>query len=176
VLYMVELDFADPAQSSEWNAWYSTHLVKLLDMPGFRTAQRFRAVTPCDSPFLALYQVDSPAVFTSPEYLARGGPRSPGSWAKLMINWHRNLFAGVDSAPDLGVHQQLVVVDRESADSPPLPEGLRCLESVGLDRSVVERGIAVCDPESARRLWSIAGTTHTRIFEPMGAKLQTPAG
>src|SRR5262245_32694132 len=41
MLYMVELDFIQPARLRAWDAWYMHHLEVLLTVPGFHSAQRF---------------------------------------------------------------------------------------------------------------------------------------
>ncbi len=90
--YMVEMDVSDRQREREWNAWYATHVMKLLRMPGFRGAQRFMAERPTVSPYLAVCEIDSPDVLISPAYRSGGGPRSPGNWIAIMVDWHRNLF------------------------------------------------------------------------------------
>ena len=56
MLYMAECRFTDPAQEEAWNAWYGgPRLDELLSVPGFLTSQRFKAVTPADSPYLAIH-------------------------------------------------------------------------------------------------------------------------
>src|SRR5665647_360492 len=58
---------------ADWNAWYETFLVKLVSVPGFKTAQRFQGQSPYSSPYLALYSVTSRAVFDSQPYRDIGG-------------------------------------------------------------------------------------------------------
>src|SRR5689334_21967370 len=58
MLYMVEMDFRNPAREADWHIWYLQHIAKLIrTVPGFRASQRFRAITPSASPWLAMHDV-----------------------------------------------------------------------------------------------------------------------
>ena len=74
MIYMVEMDMKLGDREAEWHAWYLAHIRVLLTVPGFRASQRFQSLLPCPAPYLALHQVDSGAIFESPEYRSRGGP------------------------------------------------------------------------------------------------------
>ena len=88
MLYMVEMDFRNPAREADWHVWYLGHVAKLIrNVPGFRASQRFRAITPTPSPWLAMHDVASGAVFDSAEYRANGGPASTGEWQTEHANW-----------------------------------------------------------------------------------------
>ena len=60
-----------PAMEEEFNAWYDEeHLPERLAIPGFRSARRWVAdCAPGEGKYLATYELDSPAVLDSPEYL-----------------------------------------------------------------------------------------------------------
>lgn len=70
-----------PAMEEEFNAWYDTeHLAERMAIPGFRSAQRWVAdVAPGEGKYLATYELASPKVLTSREYLARFENQSPWS-------------------------------------------------------------------------------------------------
>jgi hypothetical protein len=82
-LLVVRVDVR-PEDEDELNRWYDTeHVPERLALPGFRAATRYRSA---ERPgrYLALYELDDPAVATSPGYMAR--PPSP--WASdLMARW-----------------------------------------------------------------------------------------
>ena len=61
-----------PAMEEEFNAWYDEeHLPEQLSIRGFRSARRWVAqVKPGDGKYLATYELDSPDVLSSPEYLS----------------------------------------------------------------------------------------------------------
>ena len=140
MIYMVEMALVATDRRVEWDAWYLSHMHKLLSIPGIRATQRFESLSECASPFVALHQVDSPDVFTSEAYRSKAGPGGTGEWQHLMNNWYRNVFDGVAETPDVPLEGALVVVE-DGADAGILP--LRWMHSVGLDRSSERRGIGV---------------------------------
>jgi hypothetical protein len=175
MIYMVEMALLDLPRRAEWDAWYVAHQHRLLSIPGFRASQRFEAIHAAASPFVALHEVDSPEVFTSPAYRARAGPGNTGEWQARMGNWHRNLFS-CEHTPDVGPDTRLVVV--EDGAGPALPDGaaVTWMETVGLDRSVRRRGLAGLPPATADPL---AGAPGLRVLRPLGPRLQaslTPRG
>ena len=99
-----------PAEmEEEFNAWYDTeHLPERLAIPGFRSARRW--VNPQAGPgtgkYLATYELDSPQVFETPEYLAHVGDNFT-PWSKrclsrcvLFRRWACAQFLPGDAAPD----------------------------------------------------------------------------
>jgi hypothetical protein len=91
LLYAVRSRFiGTEAAEAEWNRWYHGHLEVLMGVNGFRAAQRFRtAASPDERPYLALYELESADVFTSPEYLKVWGF---SNWRDQIDNWTRDLF------------------------------------------------------------------------------------
>ena len=167
---MVEMALLDTARRAEWDAWYVAHQHRLLSIPGFRASQRFEAIHAAESPFVALHEVDSAEIFTGPTYRAQAGPSNTGEWQARMGHWHRNLFTGMDHTPDVALDARLVVVEDGAA-----VEGLpvRWMESVGLDRSVKRRGLAVAPPATADRL---VGGQGIRVLKPIGPRLRGASG
>jgi hypothetical protein len=165
MIYMVELD---TARRAEWDAWYVAHQHRLLSIPGFRASQRFEAIHVVESPFVALHEVDSPELFASPFYRAKGGPNNTGEWQAKMGRWHRNLF-GADHTPDVPMDARLVVVEDGCGQALPDPMSVRWMEAVGLDRSVPGRGLTVITPATADQL---VGTPGIRVLKPIGARLR----
>jgi hypothetical protein len=170
MIYMVEMDFPHPERLTEWHEWYLAHIRVLLTVPGFRASQRFQAITPTPSPWLALHEVESPALFDSPEYRARGGPASTGEWRHLQTNWHRNLLDGIDATQEVPSDRFLVVL-RDARDAGfPVDAPISWLRGVGLDGTVGECGIAiVSDPaplvEVARH------DERVRVYRPISEKI-----
>lgn len=61
------------AIADDYERWYMTeHIPERLAVPGFQTARRYEAID-ADRRFFTFYEVDSPDVLTSPDYLARLG-------------------------------------------------------------------------------------------------------
>src|SRR5207237_5133742 len=107
MIYMGEMALLDTASRAEWEAWYVAHQHTLLSIPGIHASQRFETIHKADSPFVALHEVDSPEIFTSPGYSAKAGPTNTGEWQAKMNNWHRNVFDGVEHTPDVPTHSPL---------------------------------------------------------------------
>src|SRR5262249_52918691 len=138
----------------EWDSWYRGHLAAMAAVPGVLSAQRFRALDPGVPPSLALYTVTSAAVFDDPVYLrTRGmGPWRGGGGG---TPHRRNLFAGLETAPEVEEGQVLLVADRAA---PAPADGVTWLAAAGLDRSTPYRGVTVLPgAAAARRLAATLG-------------------
>ena len=170
MIYMVEMRLLDTERRAEWDAWYVAHQHRLLSIPGIRASQRFEAIHAADSPVVALHEVVSLDVFTSPPYRAQAGPGTTGEWQTRMDNWHRNVFAGLDQTPEVPLEARLVVAE-DGADLPAAAP-VQWMRAVALDRSVPRRGLAVMPPATAD---SLAGRSGIRVLRPIGARLR-PAG
>ena len=167
MIYMVEMALLATERRAEWDAWYVAHQHRLLSIPGFRASQRFECVHQAESPFVALHEVESGDIFTSPIYQAKAGPNNTGEWQAKMNNWHRNLFA-LDHSPDVPMDARLMVVETDGGSAVPAGVPVTWMEAVGLDRSVQRRGLAVMPPATADRLVSTPGI---RVLKPIGARL-----
>ena len=174
MIYMVEMDFPHPERLPEWHAWYLAHIRVLLSVPGFRASQRFEAVLPAPAPYLALHEVSGPEMFESVAYRDRGGPASTGEWRELQTNWRRNLLKGVDATPDVPADCHLLLLD--GARDVMVPAGIDViwLQGIGLDRTIVECGLAVVkDPapvlDAARR------DPRIRLYRPISEKIRAAA-
>jgi hypothetical protein len=170
MIYMVEMEFRNPAREADWHVWYLDHVTKLIrNVPGFRASQRFRAITPTPSPWLAMHDVVSGDVFESAEYRANGGPASTGEWQKEHTNWYRNLFAGVDHTPEVPAEAHLLMLEAGAQAPTPYAETVTWLQSAGLDRTAGSRGIAVVPP--GRLTARLFGLTGVRIFKPISPRI-----
>lgn len=146
--YMVEMDYphATAAQRETFDAYYWRHIDMLLDIPGFLTAQRFYCADTFLAPFLAVYRLAGAEVLTSEAYTSKAGRMSVHEGFRAYISdWDRNLLQGSsdNDGPNLvtTVGDRLVMIDRLTADAPPLPVGAAPLEIIGLDRTIAQRGI-----------------------------------
>jgi hypothetical protein len=165
MIYMVEMALIDVTRRAEWDAWYLSHMKKLISIPGIEATQRFESLTPHDSPFVALHQVTGPDVFTSVAYRAKAGPGGTGEWRERMNNWHRNLLSGVDETPDVPMDGALVIVEADT--NVPIP--VQWTESMGLDRSVERRGIAIVASRAAAE--TLLGHVGVRVCKPLTPRL-----
>ena len=171
MIYMVEMDMRLDDREAEWHAWYLAHIKVSLTVPGFRASQRFQSVLPAPAPYLALHQVDSGAIFDSPEYRTRGGPGSTGEWRARHLNWRRNLLDGLAAPPDVPASAHLLRL--EGARDVALPTGIAVAwtKVAGLDRDAQEFGLAViADP--APLLDLARGDERVRLYRPISEKLR----
>src|SRR5712691_8228194 len=149
MIFTSESGLTDARRVAEWDEWYRGHLAAMVAVPGVASAQRFRALDDGPPPSLAMYTVTSPAVFDSKIYLRT---RGMGPFVALVDRrlHRRNLFEGLDAAPEVPIGSILLVADRAVAD--PAAEGIVWLRAVAIDRSTPYRGIAVFpDLASARQ-------------------------
>jgi hypothetical protein len=175
MIYMVEMDMKLGDREAEWHAWYLAHIRVLLTVPGFRASQRFQSLLPTPTPYLALHQVDSAAIFDSPEYRSRGGPGSTGEWRALHLNWRRNFLEGLHETPD--VAQGATLPRLENARDVTLPAGIAVswTKVAGLDRDAAEFGLAVIgDPAPAMGL--AKADPRVRLYRPISEKLWEEPG
>jgi hypothetical protein len=98
LLFMTDVD---PALEDEFNRWYEEeHLPERRAMPGFLSARRFRAIEGGPK-YLALYDLESPAVLQSPPYLRiSGANKSPWTlrMESMFTNARRNVYVAMPSA------------------------------------------------------------------------------
>ena len=137
----------------------------MVTVGGIGSAQRFKTESPGYSPSLAMYSIASADVFADQYYQRVRGMRE---WLPLIDtrHYHRNLFSGLETAPDVPDDRALVVIDRPyPAELPGLP--LTWLETVGLDQSTPHRGIAVVPGADAE---AIAGPG-VGVYWPVTARI-----
>lgn len=173
MIYMVDHVFADAPTEPEWHAWYSAYLRKLVAVPGIHSAQRFKAIGCAPSRYLAMYTVESAAVFTSDAYKQMGGGGSQSArFHSAYRLWTRNLFVAARAndpqeaasirAPAVDVGEQVVVFDRsECVVSSDVEAQATWLEAVGLHMTTKFRAFSIVSRESAAQA-SASGF----IYEP----------
>jgi hypothetical protein len=143
-IYMVQHVFSRPDWEEEWNAWYGANLEVLLRVPGFRTGQRFKATGGSPPRYMAVYTVDSPDVFDSRAYIeAGGGGTNSVRFRPAYEIWIRNLFEGIERAPNVRSDEYLVSVDSGTGDDKVPGVTLTWLRSTGFHKSTPFRGIGV---------------------------------
>lgn len=109
MIYTVECSFAEPTREDEWNEFYSEFkLPALISVTGFRTSQRFKAISTGCPVYLAVHTVDGLEVLNGDEYTEKGGG-SFARWQPDITDWHRNLYDGLGRAPDVAVGEYLVL-------------------------------------------------------------------
>ena len=151
MIFMSQSGITDDARESDWDRWYVEHLNIMVSVPGIGSAQRFKTSTQGHPPSLAMYSVVSPNVFQDPYYLS---VRGMGEWLELIDRQHyrRNLFEGLERAPEVPEDRVLLVADRHTPDDDLADVEWTWLQCVAIDRSTPYRGIAIVDPTSAHVL------------------------
>lgn len=151
MIFMSQSGLLDASRERDWDAWYVEHLRIMATVPGIASAQRFKTASPGYSPSLAMYSVASAAVFEDPYYLS---VRGMGEWLTLIDRRHykRNLFDGLDRAPEVTDGSVLVVADRPQPREGPAGIEFTWLACAGIDRSTPYRGIAVVKHAAADAL------------------------
>lgn len=130
---------------------------RLLSVPGFRSAQRFRGTGARHQHYLALYDVESPEVMSSPAYLGIGGGNFlTDVWKPLIQMWQRNLFERDTLAPRVPQDGALVLVDAATPDMVLPGCAIEWMLCVGLDRTTPFRGLAVVTRAAADAVVSAA--------------------
>ncbi|NJO34593.1 MAG: hypothetical protein HC869_17135 [Rhodospirillales bacterium] len=127
----------EPEGYEHFELWYNReHLQERVGVPGFRFGRRYEAVSDGDRRFFAFYEVDSPAVLTSPAYLRR--LETPTPWTQKTMTYFRGMVRTVcdlrQSAGDLvGSYAVVLRADEAFAPTPAasaLVEELAALPSI----------------------------------------------
>jgi hypothetical protein len=155
MIYIVELNFSDPARETEWAAWYETYLKKLVALPGLNTAQRFKAVAPGAQQwaYLALYSIASLNLYDTDAYRNIGGGGNASARFKKSITRRRNVYAGIERMP-LVTETGRVLLCEDAPEGFDLPDTLfRPLEAATGRR---QAGASEFDGEPARRALAVS--------------------
>jgi len=166
--YMVEMHYPASEDRARFDEFYAKHITMLLTIDGFLSAQRYETSYTARAPFLAVYRLRDPGVMHSENYTSKAGRSSvdPVFRAK-MTNWDRNLVQGDIANMEVPEGGCMVLIDRLTPDSPPLPEGFTPLEVIGLDSTICQRGVRIFPkggstfPEAAVENWTL------RTFRPI---------
>ena len=175
MIYTVECAFTDPARENTWNAFYdSEKLATLLSISGFRASQRFRAIMDTPAPYLAIHSIRDAAVLDQAVYRAVGGGTFSG-WDDLVTNWDRNLFAGMEAAPEVLAEECLVMLDDPAAAHTVSGADFAWLDIVGLDRTTTRRGLAIVNRGIGENLARNKADI-LRVFAPITDRRVSPHG
>ncbi|MBN2978735.1 sugar ABC transporter [Pseudomonas lactucae] len=150
MIYTVECNYADPASEAEWNAFYSLEkLPALISVSGFKTSQRFEALSGDCPAYLALHSVDTLAILQSDEYRQKGGGNF-SRWQSHINDWRRNVYAGLDRAVAVGADEVLLVSEQGPQALMELGLTPLALHAVALDKTPAHRWLAKLDGAQAR--------------------------
>jgi hypothetical protein len=176
MIYMVECALGPEQTDDVWTRWYADMKPpeRLLSVPGFRSAQRFRGIGARRQHYLALYDVESSEVMSSPAYRGIGGGNFlTDVWKPLIQMWQRNLFKCDTLAPRVPQDAALVLVDAATPDLVLPGCTIQWIRCVGLDRTTQFRGLAVATRAAADAVVSAASAVG--VFLPRTACMVAPA-
>jgi hypothetical protein len=145
MIYIIEIDYTDPATEAEWDAWYHTYVRDLVTVPGIATGQRFVAASPAEYRHLAIYTLESLAVYESPRYREIGGGGTASAKWRSHIRRRRNLFNGIGRVPEATVGETVLLV----TESEPRTLSLKDVLFTRLD--VLDMAVVASEPGSALR-------------------------
>lgn len=165
MIFMSQSGLSDAGRESDWDRWYIEHLDIMVSVPGVGSAQRFKTASHGHPPSLAMYSFASAGVFQDPYYLS---VRGMGEWSALIDRqyYRRNLFEGLERAPEVAQGAILLVADRAAPEPGLAGADWTWLECVGIDRSTPYRGIAVVDRGCAQAL---DGASAIAVYAPATA-------
>lgn len=172
MIYTVECSYADPASEAEWNDFYSLEkLPALISVSGFRTSQRFKAMSAGCPVYLAIHTVDGLDVLTSDDYRQKGGGNF-AKWQQHITDWHRNLYSDIGLAPAVADDERLAL----SADGPDALSQLGlaplAMHAVALERLPERRWLAVVSRSDVPNVEGIAERDpRIHLYAPMADQL-----
>ena len=169
MIFVSQSGLTDYARAADWDAWYLEHLRIMATVPGISSAQRFKTDTPGSPPSLAIYSVTSIDVFKDPYYLS---VRGMGEWLTLIDRryYKRNLFSGLDRAPQVADNAVMLVADRERAEGAIAGVAFTWLKCEGIDRSTPYRGLAIVDADALPALDATVA-----VYRPASPRMTPPA-
>ncbi len=174
MIYTVECSFSDPASEAEWNDFYSLKkLPALISVSGFHTSQRFKALSAGCPVYLAMHSIDGLAVLEGDEYRQKGGGNF-SRWQQHIIDWHRNLYDGLERAPAIVEGEHLIVsaVGPEPLIEIGLTPDRMC--SVALEKFPENRWLAKLDGSLCLRVETLPKNLH--LYVPMTVQLTSGSG
>ncbi len=169
MIFMSQSGLTDNTRAADWDAWYLEHLRIMATVPGVSSAQRFKTATPGSPPSLAIYGVTSADVFKDPYYLS---VRGMGEWLALIDRryYKRNLFSGLDRAPQVADNALMLVADRERVEGAIAGIAFTWLKCEGIDRSTPYRGLAVVEASVLPALDETVA-----VYSPASPRMTPPA-
>lgn len=166
---MVECRFRDAVREQAWNDWYSgERLGELLSVPGFRTSQRFAALTRPATYYLTVHSIDSLRVFEAPEYQAMGGGGFE-EYQDSISDWKRQFFEGLDRAPPVSFDECLVIANSGPERVRGSGIALSWMRAARKEQEQQERGIAVIEAGGIDAL-ALHGAYGLDVYQPIMAQ------
>ena len=101
-LHLVRMDVAHDHEAAFNEIYDREHVPALRGVPGVHRATRYRQSSPTEPRYLAAYEIENPAVLTSPAWkTAAESGRWPGDVRPHTMNRHIATYEWVGSSPEL---------------------------------------------------------------------------
>ncbi|MGS3449009.1 sugar ABC transporter [Klebsiella electrica] len=172
MLYTVECNYTDPESEQEWNVFYSQEkLPALISVAGFSSSQRFKALKPGGSRYLAIHTVKYAEVLTSEEYKLKGGGNF-SRWQNHITDWHRNLYECEGTAPAVASDEILLLSTQPLSFIEGLGYPALQMQASGLEKMPARRIAWVVTLEIAAQLADMPGAY---LYAPLTLQLTNPA-
>lgn len=170
MIYSVECTFSDPVEEAGWNDFYSSEkLPALISVIGFRTSQRFKALTSGCPVYLALHTITSSDVLNSKDYKEHGGGNF-ARWQCFITDWHRNVYEGLDAAPRVDEACYLLLCSSGPEPLRRLGTNPHAIRATALDKNPEFRWLSVAtEAEIVHILPNMPSDLH--LYTPMGKQL-----
>lgn len=135
----------DPAYEADFNAWYDReHMEERAAIPGFRWGRRYLRLGEGEGRYLALYQTESLAVFTSPAYAAAFGSQTAWSLANFeRMRKPSRRVCSVQNELGAGTGCSLALITLGPTPGPSTIGLMRALKEIA---GVVSQRVLVPDP------------------------------
>ena len=173
MIYTVECSFVEPAREDEWNEFYSDlKLPALISVTGFHTSQRFKAISTGCPVYLAVHTIEGLHVLNGDEYENKGGGNF-ARWQPDITDWHRNLYHGLDRAPEVAPGEYLVLSSTGPEDLMRLGLAPQAMRAVAMERNPERRWLATAASTAFPLLSQLPHDVH--VYVPMTPQLQTAA-
>ncbi|NJC70035.1 sugar ABC transporter [Planosporangium thailandense] len=169
MIYSVECSFAEPSREGEWNEFYSYRkLPALISVSGFHTSQRFKAISAGCPVYLAIHTIDGLDVLDGEEYHEKGGGNF-ARWQPDITDWHRNLYDGVDLAPDVTTGEILLLTSAGPDVLTRLGLTPQAMHAVAMERNPEHRWLASAPAADIPFLSQLPDAVH--VYLPMTPRL-----
>ena len=168
MIYSVDLALGTEQSDEDWDRWVAEMRTPdaFMAIPGFLTMQRFKEMTARPPRYLAMYSVPSPEAVVSAEYRgADGGNLRRNNWLQFITLWHRNVWDGAESAPNVADDEVLVMFDAAAPTTNHQIPGLTWTRAIGLDKSTPYRGLAHLKRDAAKP-WISRPDPEIRVYAP----------
>lgn len=171
MIYTVECSFADPHSEAEWNDFYSLEkLPALISVTGFRTSQRFKALSDGCPVYLAVHTIDGLDVLTGEEYRQKGGGNF-ARWQQHITDWHRNLYSDIGLAPAVHADELLALCANGPEALIRIGATPLAMRAVALEKFPERRWLARLPHRNARLVENLPEGIH--LYAPMTQQLST---